>query len=149
MIGPGAVILINGSHYETVFLRKNTEVRGLVPGFVYTIEVIAFYLGRISATRTFLFEAKDIMPPSVPENLSVKELAPDSVTLTWDESTDDVGVLEYVIYNNNEYFDSTPMTRYTAVDLVPNTYSFTVCAVDLSGNVSGPASIPVEIKGLP
>jgi predicted phage tail protein len=71
----------------------------------------------------------------------------DSVTLAWDESTDDVGICDYVIYNNQQYFDRTPLTHYTAVDLPSGTYSFEVCALDLSGNHSAPASVSVEIEG--
>ncbi|WP_371916325.1 fibronectin type III domain-containing protein [Pseudomonas sp. QTF5] len=145
----GATILINGDVHAVAALVGFSNVQGLIPGFTYTIELFPFGSPFKHGPMTVIYEAKDITPPTVPENLSITEMTPDSVTLSWDESTDDIGVHEYVIYNNSVYFDSTPLTQYTAVDLVPDTYSFEVRAVDFSGNASEPASIPIEIKGTP
>jgi exo-beta-1,3-glucanase (GH17 family) len=71
----------------------------------------------------------------------------DSVTLTWDASTDDIGVCDYVIYNNHEYFDRTPLTQYSAIGLMSGTHRFEVLAQDLSGNLSEPTSLDVQIEG--
>lgn len=143
----GAVTLVDGLHYETKYAGNFAEVQNLIPGFTYSIDVFPLTIGWLFGPLSYEFECRDIAPPSVPGNLSVQSLTKDSVAMAWDASTDDVGVLEYVIYNNSVYFDRTELTQYTAVDLVPDTYSFEICAIDTSGNASEPASISVEIQG--
>ncbi|MNV47331.1 Chitinase A1 precursor [compost metagenome] len=69
------------------------------------------------------------------------------MTLVWEASTDDIGVCDYVIYNNQEYFDRTPLTQYSAIGLMPGTHKFEVLAQDLSGNLSQPTSLDVYLQG--
>lgn len=149
-LATGARIMINGEHYKDViamFNGRSLVLDNLIPDVECLIAVHAFDIyGQLSEPTTLVHEPKDITPPSVPENLREMASTFDSVTLAWEASTDDVGICGYVIYNNREYFDRTPLTRYTAVDLLPGAYSFDVCALDTSGNASEPASIVVEVK---
>ena len=51
----------------------------------------------------FQIEAKvktlvDNIAPSAPLNLTLVSKTPNSVTLSWEESTDDVGVYKYDVY---------------------------------------------------
>lgn len=146
----GARIMIDDEFYKDViylFDGHSLVLDNRIPGVEYSIAVHAFDIyGQLSEPTTLVYEPRDITPPSVPENLREITSTSDSVTLEWDESTDDVSLCGYVIYNNREYFDRTPLTRYTAVDLLPGAYSFDVCALDTSGNASEPASIVVEVK---
>lgn len=143
----GVMIMINGKHYETTMVSNTAVLKNLVPGFSYVIEVFAFNaFTAMSEPTTLVHEVKDIMPPSVPGGLRKTDSTVDSITLAWDESTDDIGIYDYVICNNNEYFDRTPMTQYTVVDLLPGTYTFEVRGLDLFGNASEAASITVEMS---
>jgi hypothetical protein len=146
----GVRILLNDEHLIDMILLNATVLKNLIPNAEYSISVAAFDIyGQLSEPTILVYEPKDVTPPSMPGNLHKTVVSSDSVRLTWDESTDDVGICEYVIYNNHEYFDSTPLTHYTAVDLLPGTYSFEVCAMDFSGNASEPAALSVNIEGPP
>jgi hypothetical protein len=146
----GVRILINDEHFRDVLLLNGIELNNLFANTEYSISVSTFDVyGQLSEPAMLVYEPKDIVPPNLPGNPGIAEATADSVTLTWEDSTDDIGIYEYVIYNNHEYFDSTPLTHYTAVDLLPGTYSFEVCAMDLSGNVSEPAALTVNIEGPP
>lgn len=142
----GVMIMKDGNHLETSLIATSAVLRNLVPGFEYVIEVFAFNaIGTLSEPTTLTFEAKDIEAPSTPADVHLLNSTTHSFTLNWKASSDDIDVLEYVIYNNNEYFDRTPLNHYTVVDVLPGVYSFEICAMDLSGNTSAPASIVVEV----
>ncbi|MBZ9785383.1 fibronectin type III domain-containing protein [Pseudomonas sp. REP124] len=144
----GAKILINEEHYLDVLIFTSVVLNDLVPGVEYRISVTVFDMyGQLSEPTLLIYEPQDITAPSTPGNLHSTQITTDSVTLAWNESTDDIGVLEYVIYNSHAYFDSTPLLHYTAVDLLPGSYSFEVCAMDLAGNASEPAALTIEIEG--
>jgi chitodextrinase len=144
----GVRILINEEHFRDVLLLNGIVLNNLIPNTEYSISVSMFDVyGQLSEPTMLTFEPRDVTPPSLPGHLGIVEVTADSVTLSWESSTDDIGIHEYVIYNNHEYFDSTPLTHYTAVDLLPGTYSFEVCAMDLSGNASEPATAAVNIQG--
>ncbi|MCA6078777.1 fibronectin type III domain-containing protein [Fulvivirga sedimenti] len=94
----------------------------------------------------------DTQAPTNPTNLTVMGVTYSSVVLSWDESTDNVGVTEYVIYmNGNEKgttagktasgasaLATTSSRTFTATGLSSDTeYSFYVIARDGVGNSSG------------
>jgi chitodextrinase len=144
----GVRILINEEHFRDVLLLNSIVLNDLIPNTEYSISVSKFDVyGQLSEPTMLIFEPRDFTPPSLPGQPRIVEMTSDSVTLSWEGSTDDIGFHEYVIYNNHDYFDSTSLTRYTAVDLLPGTYSFEVCAMDLSGNASEPVTVTVTIQG--
>lgn len=142
----GTRININEVYRNIAFLQEYKLVN-LIPDVEYSIELQTFnYYGQLSEPVTLTYVSQDTTPPTIPGNLHASALQSHSVTLAWEASTDDIGMHGYVIYNNCEYFDETPLTHYTAADLLPGTYTFDVCALDISGNASEPASIVVEVK---
>ncbi|MDO7897558.1 fibronectin type III domain-containing protein [Pseudomonas citrulli] len=142
----GVRININGE-YKDIALVTTYTLKDLIPDMEYAIRLQTFnYYGQLSESLDLIYIPKDTEPPSVPRNLREIASTSDSVTLAWEESTDDIGMHGYVIYNNCEYFDATPLTHYTVVDLIPGAYVFDVCALDISGNVSEPASLVVEVR---
>ncbi|MGE8065827.1 fibronectin type III domain-containing protein [Pseudomonas sp. NPDC089569] len=144
----GVRIVLNDVHFGDVLFVPFIPMTNLVPGAEYTISVSAFDVyGQLSEPTIVTYEARDTTPPSKPGNLRKTASTLDSVTLTWEASTDDVGICEYIIYSNHQYFDSTPLTDYTAVDLLPGTYEFEVCAMDFFGNASEPAAMILRIDG--
>lgn len=89
---------------------------------------------------------KDTIAPTVPGNLKASSIKSTSVKLTWKASTDNIGVKEYAIYQDNTYVASTKNTKYTVKNLTANTkYKFYVKAKDKKGNKSK-ASKSVKIK---
>lgn len=91
----------------------------------------------------FKEQVPDTEKPTKPENLKATATS-SSVSLSWSASTDNVRVSHYNIYQNNQLVGTSTSTNYTATNLSPNTtYSFTVEAVDTSGNRSTPSDVLV------
>ncbi|WP_235440218.1 fibronectin type III domain-containing protein, partial [Bacillus cereus] len=66
-----------------------------------------------------------------------QKVTANSVELTWNASTDNVGVKGYQIFRNGEMIDTVPGTHFIDKKLQPSTeYSYTVKAIDAAGNVS-------------
>jgi chitodextrinase len=90
----------------------------------------------------------DAQPPSVPTGLAMTSVTSSSVSLSWNASSDNVGVTGYTIYRNGASVGSTggpAATTFTDLTASPNTsYSYTVDAFDGSGNHSG-RSQPVSV----
>lgn len=92
----------------------------------------------VGATTT-----SDTQPPTAPGSLSIVTTSTSSISLIWNQATDNVGVVFYDIYENgNKIYSlpnsaSSPDTTFTAYNLVNgNTYDFIVRARDQAGNVS-------------
>ena len=90
----------------------------------------------------------DTQPPTVPTGLAVTSATSNSVSLQWNQSTDNVGVTGYTIYRNGTAVGSTggaAATSFTDVTAAPSTsYQYTVDAFDGSGNHSA-QSAPVPV----
>jgi chitodextrinase len=92
----------------------------------------------------------DRSAPTTPANLIVTSITDTTVSLKWEASTDNSGVLSYRVritnLNNSAYNSlatvSQSQTSYTATYLAPNSsYTFTVYAVDGSGNQSANSNV--------
>ncbi|WP_157757639.1 fibronectin type III domain-containing protein [Pseudalgibacter alginicilyticus] len=80
---------------------------------------------------------EDTEAPSNPKNLVATNLTETTVDLTWDASTDNVNVLTYLVYQNDNNLASNTSTSYSVNSLSPNTtYTFKVQAKDNAGNTS-------------
>ncbi len=89
----------------------------------------------------------DTNAPTAPGNARVGDVACDSVTLSWDASTDDVGVDRYDIYRDGQFIQSVDATTLSSViELDPGTtWGLYINARDAAGNVS-PASTTVQVS---
>ena len=84
----------------------------------------------------------DTTAPSTPTGLSKVSSNATSVSLSWNASTDNVGVGGYGVYRNGALVSNTSGTSYTIGGLVCGTsYTFSVDAYDAAGNRSAKASI--------
>lgn len=142
----GVRILIDDQHYKDVLLIPSIVLKDLSPNVEYKISISLFDVyGQLSDPTILVYEPRDTIQPGTPANLRIDSVTVDSVTLSWEKSTDDVGVHGYVICSNHDYFDETPLINYTAVDLLPGVHLFEVCALDVSGNASVPAVLTVSV----
>lgn len=83
----------------------------------------------------------DTEPPTVPTNLRETSKSSTSVSLSWNASTDNVGVTGYQVYNGSTLVTTVTGTTATISNLTPDTsYTFTVRAVDATGNISQPSN---------
>ena len=81
--------------------------------------------------------ANDNTAPTAPANLKTSYVGRTFADLTWDFSTDNVGVVKYDVYLNGVYNSSTATPGITINGLTPNSsYTFTVKALDQAGNAS-------------
>lgn len=90
----------------------------------------------------------DTVPP-VMSTVSFDSVAPASVRVSWPRATDNFRVSRYQIFVDGVLVATTSTLNYRARYLTPGTtYTFTVVAVDVSGNLSAPSS-PVVVTTTP
>lgn len=91
----------------------------------------------------------DITPPSVPVGLTASDVTDIQATISWQASTDNVGVVGYKVLRNGVEVGMTPTTSYTdsglSADMI---YSYTVKAYDAANNISE-ASSPLSVTTIP
>jgi chitodextrinase len=95
--------------------------------------------GQISEFEVYGPSSGDTQPPTAPTNLAFTEPATGQIKLTWNASTDNVGVTGYDIYLNSSLLTSVPATQLTYTDNQPEsaTVTYFVRAHDAAGNQSG------------
>ena len=109
---------------------------------------------RGSDTQSFTIGVADRTAPTAPTTLAVSGLAETSVTLSWNASTDNVGVVKYQVYEQYKYGWRNSLTGYrlkqdnvsgtstTVSGLTANTsYKLVVRAVDGAGNLSASSNL--------
>lgn len=101
------------------------------------------------ATTDKVFQTADTEAPTVPTNLVANEITASTLILSWDPSTDNVGVVSYDIYMGvNILIGNSTSTTFAVTSLASNSpYSFKIKAKDAAGNVSV-QSVSVAIKTL-
>lgn len=92
--------------------------------------------GNLSISSNSIQAATDIIAPSAPPNLRVTDRSASSITISWDSSTDNLGVKEYAIYVKSEapVIVNSSTLSYTIKGLLENSfYSISVVAIDYNG----------------
>jgi Raf kinase inhibitor-like YbhB/YbcL family protein len=84
---------------------------------------------------------EDNQPPTPPTNLRSTGVTSTSVSLAWNASDDNVGVVRYDIFNGDTKVGESTTTSATIGGLTPSTeYTFRARAYDAAGNSSGPSN---------
>lgn len=84
----------------------------------------------------------DTEAPSAPSNLVATNITDESVEISWDASSDNVSVYDYLVYLNGVYLQSTSSTSSTLNNLTQSTnYNITVKARDAASNLSESSTI--------
>lgn len=112
---------------------------GLVPGatYYYKVKTVSNTGTSGFSNQTSAATTGDSTPPSTPLDLTLISKTLSNVAFSWTASTDNIGVTGYEIYAGAELIGTSDIHAFTAEDLSPNTqYTFTVKAVDVSGNRS-------------
>jgi len=126
------------------YLGTTTETSyiyaGANQGATYTFYVIAFdFVDNISEkSNTVDITMSDTQPPTVPQNLTIIDRTSTSIKLEWEESTDNIEVVGYDIYQETTVIGSvTGSSIYVVAELEQSTeYTFMVKAKDKAGNIS-------------
>ena len=88
-------------------------------------------------TINIIADGPDTEAPSAPANLSASNITETSVDLSWNASTDNVGVTEYEVYQDGALLGTVTGTTATVNGLTSETtYAFYVIAKDTAGNSS-------------
>lgn len=108
----------------------------------YTV-LVSNPLGAVSSVPVSLAVAQaDTSPPTAPAGFNYADLSSTSVTLIWRASSDNVGVVGYCVYRDGQLLGTTGELAFTDSGLAPNnSYTYTVKAIDGTGNFSSPATI--------
>lgn len=130
---------------------------GLLPGTTYNYTVVAYdNAGNLSNHSDPLQAmtspaAPDTTPPTTPIGLTVTSLGTDHVSLSWQPSSDNVGVVFYTVFRNGAPIATPSTNSYNDPSVIPSTaYTYTVAAADAAGNHSGQSSsVIVTIPALP
>lgn len=98
----------------------------------------AFSYGQVEDyTLNIQTAAADTSAPSTPANLAASGTTQTTTNLSWADSTDNVGVTGYDVYQNGAFKANTASASYTVTGLTAATsYSFYVIAKDAAGNSS-------------
>ncbi|RTE53813.1 hypothetical protein EHW67_07715 [Arenibacter aquaticus] len=139
----GYTILQDGVSIGTTSGATTFNVTGLTQNTSYAFTVTASdAAGNVSAasnTANVTTEtAADNQPPSAPSNLTASGTTTTTTNLSWNASTDNVGVTGYTILQDGASIGTTNgATNFNVTGLTQNTsYAFTVTASDAAGNVS-------------
>lgn len=117
----------------------------VLPSTTYSYQVIAFdAVGNNSApsntATTITPQAPDTEAPTAPTNLVAGTVSSSQINLSWNASTDNIGVSGYNIYRNGGVNPIATVTTTTFGDAglaASTSYSYTVKAKDSADNISG------------
>src|SRR5207245_1224934 len=113
--------------------------------------VASMQIGEVQAARTYdvvfddaafgtarLGPAADFVPPTVPSGLAATAAGPFEADLTWNVSTDDVGLAGYDLFRDGSLLASVGKVRSMAdtATTAGSTHTYAVRARDASGNAS-------------
>src|SRR5258708_5915769 len=88
----------------------------------------------------------DTTPPTVPTGLTATAVSSTQINLSWNASTDNVGVTGYYVYLNDVALARTKGTSFQHTGLIPGvTYNYRVSAYDAAGNGSAWTATPVAV----
>ncbi len=147
-----AFVAPTGSEYLWAYQDYNL-IKNLTPAQVLSQEMQlvaqanqqALYTSTGMSYYSSILPAPDKIPPSTPANLSGISGNPTQASLTWNASTDNVGVAGYYLYRNGIKVLTTAQTSYQDMGLTGSTtYSYFIESFDLGGNVS-PPSLPISV----
>lgn len=111
---------------------------------VRKIIMVLVVFGLMGAAQFARAQMADTSPPSTPNGVSASLANYDQITVSWNASTDNVGVEGYYVYRNGAEVGNTPNTSYVDAVSPGAAYSYTVAAYDAAGNVS-PISTPSSL----
>jgi len=157
---------INGTQYcrttsNTVGFRSNPTIGDgqgcgfdgdlaevLVYDRVLSVDERAQLLSYFNTKYSLGSQSADATPPSAPTGLVATAVTGSSVLLSWNASTDDVGVTGYEVYLDSVLAGWSPTTSLALAGLQPGRiYLVTIKAKDAAGNLSLPAALSVVTAG--
>ncbi|MFL6074900.1 MAG: CARDB domain-containing protein [Mycobacteriales bacterium] len=124
--GNANAVTINLSATTTRYVRLNITANTGWPA------------GQLSELEVYGPTSGDTQPPTAPANLAYTQPQSGQIKLTWNASSDNVGVTGYDLYLNGSLLTSVPSSALTYTDTEPDslTATYFVRAHDAAGNQS-------------
>lgn len=123
----------------------STELTDLINGKVYRFSVVAVDAmgNESSGGQQVAVVIDDSLAPTAPNNLLASDLGYDHVELAWKASSDEANTaVLYRIYQGDDLIGSSYELHYLVEGLsAENDYSFSIKALDLSGNASDSSNV--------
>ena len=136
------------SLYFWAYLPYDSSTENLTPSAILSQEstqsttnmMAASFTGPALSYYSAILAEPDKIPPSAPTNLTGTSWTPTQANISWNASTDDVGVAGYHLFRDGVKVTTTALTYYVDTGVADGTtYSYVVEAFDLAGNVSAPS----------
>ena len=133
--------LVTATEYTLTDLKAGTEYKVVVESVDTS--------SNTQSSEAVTVKTVDTTKPSSPSEVAVGKITHNSAEVTWQESTDNVGVTGYNIYLNNKLVNTSPVTELrcelTALE-AETEYQVKVEALDEAGNtsVSDPTSFTTK-----
>jgi chitodextrinase len=143
----GYYIYQNGSEVAAVSSTPTSYANtNLSPSTVYLFSVAAFDAAGNTSNQSYAVQATtpapDLTAPTAPRFLYANPISSSEIDLTWQASTDNVGVAGYYIDRDGVQVGTATGTAYADLGLTTSTlHAYTVQAYDAAGNISAPASV--------
>src|SRR5438477_470274 len=151
--------VVDGSAAVLCYSGRSVNARGDLAGgwWKWTDDATLLLEGSWSSVSTtpigcVVAPAGDTTPPTVPTGLVADAISSTQIRLTWNPSTDNVGVTGYLVYNadTGSRIATTTTTSFTHSGLVAGTtHNYRVSAFDAVPNHSGWTDPPVSVTTLP
>ncbi|HLY20464.1 MAG TPA: fibronectin type III domain-containing protein, partial [Bryobacteraceae bacterium] len=139
--------------YFEAYLPYDSSIQNLTPGPMLQMENAqasqnlgaAIFTSTAMSYYTSLVAPPDTIPPAVPTGLAGHSANPSTAMVSWNASTDNVGVAGYYLLRNGSVAGATAGLNFQDTGLTEAaTYTYTVESFDLGGNVSAP-SLPISV----
>ena len=157
-VGFGNILSIDSNMID-LFLRWNVEdpvssfedqhnpitegIQGNRNPFIDNPYLATLIWGGLNAEdRWNLNNFTDTEVPSTPTNLIASNITDDSVEVSWNASTDNTGVIDYLIYLNGTYLQTSLSTTAVLIGLSQNReFEITIKARDAASNLSNTSAV--------
>lgn len=129
------------AYHEDIF---NATAQGNRNPFIDNPRLATEIWGGTPAEDRWGIYSADTQAPTVPMNVMVSNETSNTLDLSWDASTDNIGVTEYDVFVDTNFYQTVSTTTITISGLsASTTYALTVAAKDAEGNASA-QSTPVN-----
>lgn len=137
--GEGVSGIVTGATSGTISLPNLTDVTGAY------LDIRVHHGDHVFSNTKYDFGicdyTQDSAPPTAPTGLTATPVSPRQIDLSWNPSTDNIGVEGYRIYRGGMEVFTTESTSFSDTDVSAYTdYCYTVKAYDRANNFSDPGN---------